>query len=222
MHHNRKTAQPLWEPHLWTEQVYIRNFGRGWLDDHFCQSTVKSVHQFQRRRYLRFSLLVAMSTRILHGSTSSGQFWWRTTRGIFTWSVIIFGLTVSEEMSFKAIFDDARFTTHGQRPVTIAHMSTSCSGELTTTTTNKQTNKQNNNNNNNNKIIKINSTHTHMKWYSFTLEKSRNEDTLRLLNHVKSSVPSLFEVFRYGVVCYFRNAMKNGEVKRNAGKIWWC
>ena len=39
-----KTAPPLWGPHLLTEQVCFSNFGRGSLDDHLCQSVVKSVH----------------------------------------------------------------------------------------------------------------------------------------------------------------------------------
>ena len=79
-----------------------------------------------------------MATRILHGSTSFEQFWQRTIQGLFIWSFNKIGQTVSEEMSFKAIVGDARRTIHdarrtpdvGQRPITIAHMSTSWLGEL--------------------------------------------------------------------------------------------
>ena len=35
---------PPWGPHLFTEQVCFSNFGRGSLDDHLSQSTVKSAH----------------------------------------------------------------------------------------------------------------------------------------------------------------------------------
>ena len=43
-----KTAPSLWGPHLLTEQVCFSNSGRGSLDDHISQSTVKSVHWFLR------------------------------------------------------------------------------------------------------------------------------------------------------------------------------
>ena len=44
-----KTAQPPVEPHLLMEQVCLNIFGRGSLDDHVCQFSVKSVHWFLRR-----------------------------------------------------------------------------------------------------------------------------------------------------------------------------
>ena len=80
MYYIRKTAHLRRGLHLLTEQVCFSNFGRVPLYDHFCHLAMKSVQQFQRRKFLFFIyLFVYFSFRCLGNQSSKWIYLFLTT-----------------------------------------------------------------------------------------------------------------------------------------------
>ena len=104
----------------WPEGHDLSNLGRGPLDNATCQISKLYVLWFQRRRFLKFFQLVAMATRVLHGSTLFEQFLNPPMPGTSRQNFINFGLTVSEEMSFESV--NGRRTDDGRWVITITHL----------------------------------------------------------------------------------------------------
>ena len=63
---NKLTPPP--GDHVFQRIKSFSNLGNGWPNDNLCQIILKSAQQFVSKRFLKFILLVAMVTRIMHGT----------------------------------------------------------------------------------------------------------------------------------------------------------
>ena len=102
------------EPCLWTDQKFVKNFGKGSPMEHSCEIISKLDQWFQRRTVLKNCLknfhFVAMATRVFDGIKFCEQVLKKTSQGIFLPSFVETDQAVWEVKMFKEIVDDGRWT----------------------------------------------------------------------------------------------------------------
>jgi hypothetical protein len=67
MSHSENKPRPR-QPCFLSDQNFFKESKRGPPKEHSYQITMKSIEPFWRRRFFKFFLLVAMATRVLHGT----------------------------------------------------------------------------------------------------------------------------------------------------------